>query len=245
MHWSEKFFTDRYRRAGLEPKLVFGPMEAQAVKKALRLKKGASVLDLCCGIGRHSVALAALGMKVTGLDLNGSYLSRARSRARRAGVKVRFIKGDMRNLDFTAEFNAAISLFTSFGYYDDKTNLVILTKMVNALRPRGRLLLDVINRDTLVLNLREWNVEKVADGELLVRSEFIAQSSRIKARWRLVKGRRVEDMGGFDLRAYSLHELAAMMESAGMKVTDTFGSLALEPFQLSSNRLVISAVKKV
>ncbi|HUT55227.1 MAG TPA: methyltransferase domain-containing protein [bacterium] len=243
MHWSEAFFTDLYRRIGLDPKLQLGPEQAEKIKKALRLRKGSSVLDLCCGIGRHSVPLAKMGIRVTGFDMNAAYLSRARSLARREGVKVRFIRGDMRELDFKAEFDAVINMFTSFGYYDDETNLRILQRIGKALKPKGRLLLDTINRDFLVADFRKWRMEEIGGELLLNRHEFDPRTSRLKTRWRFIKGGSVEDMGGFDLRTYSLHELIAMIESAGMAVTGTYGGLGREPFKLDSNRIVIVAAK--
>jgi SAM-dependent methyltransferase len=51
----------------------------------------------------------------------------------------------MRNLDCASEFEAVINWFTSFGYFDPATNDRLLTSLARALRPGGKLLLDVIN----------------------------------------------------------------------------------------------------
>ena len=74
--------------------------EAEFVIRALALKPGDRVLDLCCGTGRHAVPLARAGLEVTGLDMSEEYLELARSAAREAGVKVRFVQGDMREIPF-------------------------------------------------------------------------------------------------------------------------------------------------
>ena len=239
MHWTQTFFTDLYRRVGLEDKLDFGPIEAKAVKKALKLRKGNKVLDICCGIGRHAVPLAEMGLRVTGLDYNASYLRRARALARRAGVEVRFIKGDMREIDFDSEFNAVVNLFTSFGYYDDETNQRILESIARALKPRGHLMIDVMNKDWLMANYQKWRVTESKDCILLNDHEFDPLRSRMKSRWRCIKGDKVIEMGEFELRLYSAPELGQSIEAAGMEVVDVYGGLELEPFCRESRRLVM------
>jgi 2-polyprenyl-3-methyl-5-hydroxy-6-metoxy-1,4-benzoquinol methylase len=74
---------------------------------ALGLSEGHSVLDLACGIGRHSIELATRGIKVTGLDYNESALALAGTLAKSADVQPRFVQRDMRDLDFSQEFDAA------------------------------------------------------------------------------------------------------------------------------------------
>jgi len=242
-HWTETFFTEDYRRVGLEERRVFGPAEAGLVKKALGLRRGARVLDLGCGIGRHAAPLAQLGLDVTGLDLTAAYLQRARAQARRAGVKVRFLLGDMRQLAFKEEFDAVINLFTSFGYYDDETNRHIFIGIAGALKPRGRCLLEVMNRDYMLKTFQKWQVTETKRGLVLVDNEFDSATSRVTTHWRLIQGDRVRDMGGFDLRCYARHELADLVESAGLTLTAAYGSLLLEPFTVESRRLVLVARK--
>jgi SAM-dependent methyltransferase len=68
--WYSGFFDDDYLR-------VFDPVvpqertaaEVNGVVGQLGLAPGARLLDLCCGQGRHTVPLARLGFRVTGLDL--------------------------------------------------------------------------------------------------------------------------------------------------------------------------------
>jgi len=59
-------------------------------------QKGRKILDLCCGVGRHSIEFARRGFHVTGVDISTEYLNQARRKARKARVKIEFIKDDMR-----------------------------------------------------------------------------------------------------------------------------------------------------
>jgi len=242
-HWTEEFFTDLYARVGLETKWARAEDEAAAVKKILKLKKGERVLDLCCGVGRHSIALARLGLSVTGLDLNESYLRRARARARRAGVEASFIRGDMRALRFASEFDAAVNIFTSFGYYDDHTNLRVLQGVARALRPGGRFLIETMNREWLGRHFQTWKVEEIGRDLLLTHHDYDPRSFRIKSHWRLLRGNRVIDLGGFVLRLYAPKELIALIEAAGLTVTAAFSGLDRSPLQVENSRLAVVARK--
>jgi SAM-dependent methyltransferase len=56
-------------------------------------------LDLGCGSGLHTVALARRGWQVTGVDAIGKAVRRARARVAEAGVSAAVVQGDVTNLD--------------------------------------------------------------------------------------------------------------------------------------------------
>src|SRR5207249_10238727 len=113
--WYEDFFGSDYLIRYVHPETA---AQVEAIDKILHLRKGGRILDVACGAGRHSIELAKRGYRVSGLDLSSSLLSEARKAARGAGVKVTFVQGDMRRLRFRGAFDSAISMFTSFGYFD-------------------------------------------------------------------------------------------------------------------------------
>jgi SAM-dependent methyltransferase len=105
----------------------------------LRLPKGARVLDVGCGPGRHAVALAKAGYAVTGVDVSRRFLELAAESAREARVKPAFFEVDARQMPFEDEFDAVISLCQGgFGLMGDDDGLV-MSRMAEALKPRGRL----------------------------------------------------------------------------------------------------------
>ncbi len=112
-----------------------------------------SVLDLCCGAGRHALPLAARGYRVIGLDRDVRMLEAGRrmadALAMAPGGGATFVLGDMRELsaDAPGSFDALICMWQSFGYFDAATNADVLRQMRDALRPGGRLILDVYNAD--------------------------------------------------------------------------------------------------
>lgn len=122
---------------------------------ALGLASHARVLDLACGTGRYSRALSAAGYRVTGFDFSAELLDVAYHRSPALPGMPTYIRGDMRSLPFFAQFDAVVSLFTSFGYFDEPSDdAKVLEGVARALVPGGKYLVDVAHaawlRRTLV-----------------------------------------------------------------------------------------------
>jgi len=244
--WYREFFDDLYLR-------VYQPLEAPEqvrkevdfIIKALDMPQGAKILDLCCGQGRHSLELARRGFEVVGVDLSEALLYAARERAESEGLNVTFLQCDMREIDFSDEFNAIINMFTSFGYLESEAeDEKVLVKVAQALKSGGKFLLDVVNRDRLVRDFqgREWHA---ADEGWLVLEErtFDHLSGRIETRWVCVArdGVRYERLSS--IRLYTASELRTMLERAGLKVMELFGNYDGSPYSWDSQRLIIVASK--
>ena len=240
--WPVSFFDDDYLR-------IYRPTfteertaaEVDFIEQSLGLPKGASVLDLGCGYGRHALAMAKRGYDVTGVDFNAAYLAIGAEEAARAGLKVTFQAGDMRALPFERAFDGAYSYFTSFGYYDDEENERALAGIARALEPGGRFLLDVVNRDHILAhpNLRTWVQRE--DGALFMEEVSIQlEQSRVVSRQQLIDPRGGAKVAKeYSLRAYTCAELSSLMRRHGLVVKDVWGGPDREPYSVDSRRLVI------
>jgi len=104
-------------------------------------------LDMGCGTGRHSLALAALGMNVTGVDYVTDCVRTATALATKDDLRnARFIEGDGRSINLGLEFDAVICLYDVIGSYaDDGDNFKILQNCWRHLKLGGKLLLSVMN----------------------------------------------------------------------------------------------------
>jgi len=113
--------------------------EAEQILTLLHPPQRASVLDLCCGPGRHSLEFARHGFQVTGVDRTARYLDTARAAATREGLTVEFVQGDMRHFQRPDAFDVALNLFTSFGYFEDEEdNLQVLRNLHESLAGCGK-----------------------------------------------------------------------------------------------------------
>lgn len=94
------------------------PDEVEALIDLLVLVPSDALLDLGCGVGRHTLELARRGYQVTGVDRTATYLAEAQSRAEEEGLPDRFVAADMRDFVREDTFDAVLSLFTSFSYFE-------------------------------------------------------------------------------------------------------------------------------
>lgn len=217
--------------------------EVAFIADQLEVRAGQDVLDLACGTGRHARTFARAGCRVTAVDLSLPLLRRGVEAARREGSDVHFMQADMRDLVFDHAFDAAWMLDTSFGYFSEVENLMVLRNLWRALRPGGRLLVDVINRDYVIADLptRNW---WEGDGCLVQEDiEFAHATSRLEIRRYLVFADGRERMYDISIRLYSAHELERMIVHAGLEVENVSGSLhtAGAFFGMGSERILIAA----
>lgn len=89
--------------------------EVDAILAMSGAKPGTSILDLCCGVGRHAVEFARQGFEVTGLDISSTFLDVARRKAVQAGVQITWVEGDMRDIPFQDRFDLVVNLFGAWG----------------------------------------------------------------------------------------------------------------------------------
>lgn len=153
MSWYEQSFGVDYLTVYNHRNAEQAEREVAQMMQWLRLSNQAKVLDLCCGMGRHSLSLARLGFDVTGFDLSKVLLKEAK--AKDISSVVRWIQGDMRNILLpNTAYDAVVNLFTSFGYFDhDEENRKVLSEMDKVLKPRGKWIIDYLNPDVVVSRL--------------------------------------------------------------------------------------------
>jgi SAM-dependent methyltransferase len=224
--WYEEVFDEDFLRTlpFMTPEQT--AREVKFIREALSPAKGGDVLDIGCGYGRHALELAQQGLRLTGLDLSLPMLIKAADSAQRRGLAVNFVHADMREMTFNAQFDAAYCVLSSFGYFDEETNLRVATAIGRALKPGGRFLLDIINRDYIVRDLpsRVW---WEGDGCVVLEEvDFNYHTSRVLIRRSVVFGNGRQSEQELSMRAYSLHEVGKILRQAGLRVLDVSGGLA-------------------
>lgn len=218
------------------------PGEVDAIERLLELRPPLRLLDLACGQGRHSIEFAKRGYQVTGLDQSRYLLDVAAQRAAAAGVAVRWVEGDMRQpLPVPSGYDVAVNLFTSFGYFaDDADDLMVLRAVAGVLRPGGRLLLELLNGERIMRTFEEREWIPFGEATVLERRRLDRDRRRMEVDRTIVRDGHEEQMS-HTLRLYSGRELTVLAKRAGFDAFQLYGGWDGEPLTEASLRVVAVA----
>ena len=219
------------------------PEEVANLLSLLKITPGASVLDLCCGPGRHSLELARRGFSVVGVDRTQIYLEQARKQAETEKLKAKFIQEDMRRFYRPDTFDAVINLFTSFGYFEDaKDDELVIKNIYRSLKDGGVFLIDTMGKEVLARIFRERDWQEI-DGAIMLEERKISKNwNWIENRWIMLKDGKAEEFK-LALRMYSAVELTMLLSNSGFNTIEVYGDLAGAPYDHKAKRLVVVAHK--
>ena len=220
-----------------------GASEAERAIRLLGISGGERVLDIACGYGRHAVNLARRGLRVVGLDLSAYFLGLAARRAVDEGAHALFARGDMRQLPFLGVFDAVVCLGGSFGQFaTEDEDLALLGETARALRPGGKFLLDVGNRDGILSRFIGKDWDQLEDGTVVLHERrWDSLQGRVEGKDVVIRpdGRRREYE--HSMRLYGAPEITSILRRAGFDVLALYGSLAGTAFGWDSPRVNVVA----
>ena len=240
MDWFQKWFDSPYYHL-----LYTNRSETEAenfIKKIaahLQIKKGAKVIDIACGKGRHARTLHSLELKVTGIDLSPNSIAYAKQFETET---LQFAVCDMRQAYAVDTYQYAFNLFSSFGYFDsDAEDAKAIKAFADCLQVGGILVLDYINTQYAVANIKPREIiqredtqfhiqKKLENGFIKKKIEFLANGEHYN----------FEEQ----LKVINLFKFEKMLASAGFKLQAQFGDYDLNIFNAATSpRLILIAIK--
>jgi len=221
------------------------PAVAGDVCRIAGLSKGASILDAGCGPGRISIELALRGLNVTGIDIIQAELDAAKESAEDEGVNINYVKADLRSFSVEKKFDAAVNLYTSFGYCDTvEEDAQILSHIADAVRDGGWFIQECTSRETAVLYFTPGEWFERAGKTVLTQFTVDGAWEGLRSRWILIdnkNGSRIEHE--FVQRLYSAVDLKHMILAAGFKSAEIYGDFDFSPYDEKARTMVIVARK--
>jgi SAM-dependent methyltransferase len=234
MEWFVDLYDEFRMRTG------FGRVSEEETRKdvdficdVLDLHEGAKVLDLFCGTGRHSLELARRGYLSTGIELNPGYLELGKQSSKGIANAPKFIQGDVRYVDFGEGYDAVIVMFQSFGYFADSEDKSVLSKIFDSLKPKGRFLIEILNRDWILKNFREIQKTEIDGIQVIEKREFDVLTSRNNFIIQRYENDGVVTKRG-SWRMYSAHEMKNILEGIGFRLVGGFANLEKEPLTINT-----------
>ena len=239
----DRFWQDLFPFEFGEDAFAAGETQVERAIALTGIERG-NALDVGCGPGRHCVPFAKRGFRVTALDLSRFFLDKARARAAQAGVAIEFIDSDMRAFVRPEAFDLALSIFTSFGYFDDpQDDLRVVTNVARSLKPGGTLFMDVLSKERLARVFQPTLSWKLPDGAMrIVRQEIVDDWTRTRNEWLFIRDGTVRTYH-FDLRVYSGQELKTLLTAAGFGEVRLFGAFDGRAYAGDAERLIAVARK--
>lgn len=204
----------------------------------------AEILDIACGSGRHSIPFAKRGFKVTGIDITDSYLHRAENLAVQSGVSVEFIKSDMLQFSRKEIFDLIIVLYSSFGFFAEKSDdSKFLENMFNSLNRNGQLILDLRNKEYVQDN---FIAESIIDINGIIYREFRQVEGNfdlIHTAW-TVQGQDFLKTFQTSIRLYDAETVQALLSDAGFRYCSLHSNFRGGLFDKKSPRICAAAGKE-
>ena len=241
--WFRQHFNEDYRAIYQGRDQAQADAEVALVSQELKIGPRDTVLDLCCGYGRHLNAFARQGLRATGVDLSLPLLLQVKPSSGR-----RVICADMRALPFAgggSGFSVIVNFFTSFGYFQaDADNAGAASELARVLRPGGRFCMDLMNAAATIRSLEPYTKRVAGPYEVSEERTYDVERRRIEKRITLLekdsKDASTQAKHYFEsVRVFSPLEITDLLTHAGLEVDRMLGDFSGSPFQNDSKRMIV------
>jgi ubiquinone/menaquinone biosynthesis C-methylase UbiE len=204
------------------------------------------VLDLACGTGSMSLLFAEDGYQVTGLDSSPDMLKVAREKADKKDRKVNFVEADLRDFALEEKHDLAFSLFDSFNYILELTDLQkVFQNVYNALNDKGVFIFDM-NTPARLMSIKPGTTMITGDTYSCIWEDII---NKEKIRWQVRLKIYLENKGEYfeefhQETAYDVEDVVKSLESAGFAHIDTYNAYTFDKGSNNDNRIYYVAFKE-
>ena len=202
----------------------------------LDLKKGSKILDLACGIGRHSIYLDKIGFKVVGTDKSPNNIKKAKASQNQSLSFLHMEMIDSTNHKYDGIFN----LFTSFGYVNHDYNIKTVKNIERQLKDNGTVVVDFMNtlfvkknlviEETKVIDDLSFKIKRKSDGK------HIYKEIKFNDKKDYFFQEKVMDL--------SLNNFENYFKGNNLKIIKTFGDYNLNEFDIKNSERLIMVIKK-
>ncbi|SKA84027.1 Ubiquinone/menaquinone biosynthesis C-methylase UbiE [Clostridium sp. USBA 49] len=215
------------------------------------LKNNSSVLDLACGTGTYSIALALKGHRVDAIDLEEEMIEIAK---KKGGLYANFVAGDMTEIKYEfkdKKYDLAYCIGNSIVHLKNKEKIQSFIKDVyDVLSDKGIFIVQIVNYDRIInydvksLPTIENKFKKV---KFIRNYNYKNEERNIEFQTELIIDKNGENesfKNSVDLIPLQKEELKLMFEKAGFLDIEIYGSFLEEEYNEESFSTIIKGTKK-
>ncbi len=225
------------------------------IENVCQLSPGARILDLGCGGGDQAKVFAQKGYEVVGIDIAPSLIEFAKRQFQKEGLKGIFIVGDMRAIDYDAEFDACVILSGTFGFFSDIENQNLLRSICRAIKVGGKVFIMFLSANRPIKHSRSWS--EIKDGWELNERWFDTETNTYRSRIFIIRKDgtllRPKTEPGYHanevIRCYTIPEMRSMLSRAGLRYLASYSdddlSIPPKPLAPESDRNIVVAERSI
>ncbi len=208
----------------------------------LKPTKGTTMLDIACGKGRHSKALADMGYDVTGIDLSEASITDAKTEE---SATLHFYQHDMRRVFRINYFDFAFNFFTSFGYFKTRREHDnAIRMMADSIKPGGILVIDYLNVHYVESQLEPIVTTQVEDVKFHISKWQTAEHFFKQIQITDQEHAAPRHLYTERVAKFSLGDFNDMLSYQHMQILEVFGNYQLGHYDIKlSPRMIIIAQK--
>lgn len=218
--------------------------EIDFILSYFKLAEGSEVLDLMCGYGRHSIALARKGITVTAVDNLGDYIDEIQQTVQNENLPITAIKADIGNYKSGAIFDLAICMGNSLQFFDEAGVTKILTNTAAQLKQGGHLLINSWSiTEIAVKSFQGKSWSEVGTFKFLTDAKYLFHPSRMEIVSTIIAPDGTsEEKLAIDY-IYSINEMETMLKKAGFQLTEIYSIPGRKKFTPGEPRIYMVAEK--
>ena len=229
--------------------------EVDALIAATNVTPNQTILDLCCGQGRHSIELYSRGYEnIIGIDRSRYLIRLAKSRAQKLGYAIKFSEGDARKIRLPESSCDCVTLFgNSFGYFESQEDDInVLNSILRILKCSGKIIMDLVNGTWMRENLDPRSWEWIDENQFTCRERSLsADQTRVISREVIVHAERGVIADQFYAeRIYDFTEISKVLKQLNFSDIQLHENLIAhstreQDLGMMANRMFISAIAPV
>jgi len=208
------------------------------------LNSSSHVIDMMCGYGRHSLALASEGIAVTAIDNLKAYIDEIVSSSTISDLPIQAICADILSAPLKEPADLSICMGNSLNFFPEDDIISLLSRLSNNTKPGGHLVINSWSLTEIVakgfINKHWENYDELV---FLSEAKYLFQPTRIETQTTVLKNNQAVEIKSAIDYIFSLSEFERIINQSGFVYQETYSIPGKKRFELGDPRAYIIARK--